>query len=364
MDENTIGGTVSRKHREHLILVLVSILITLLLLELGVRILLPRPIGMRKWYDMRKSEVDGLGYEPVPNSSFILVYDQDPYGTLPKDLQMVHKINSMGMRGPEWPPLQDDGAIRVLVIGDSFAFGEGVAYENIFPTLIEERLQERSPSDVRYRVLNAAVSGYGTSQELVQLERLIPIVQPRTVLVAYVLNDPIMDDGSPMIGDDDLIHQNEKLKGGIFQSLKSSSVLLRHTTSALSSSHQTEVVEEWYRSYYVGDHQDQWEKASGELERMSQLCRERDIGFIVVVFPLFHDLKDYPFRDVHDTITSFCRDHGIEVIDLMRLFEGMTTQELWVHPLDHHPNARAHGLVADALMDIIRSQTVNGTSRT
>ena len=72
---------------------------------------------------------------------------------------------------------------RVLTLGDSFAFGHGVADHETFSALVQER------SRGRLAVVNAAVPGYGVFQELSLLKRIVDDVVPRFVVVTVVEGD-------------------------------------------------------------------------------------------------------------------------------------------------------------------------------
>ena len=63
----------------------------------------------------------------------------------------------------------------VLAIGDSMTFGEGVEVDDAFPALLERATGTR--------VYNAGVPGYGSGQMLAALDRLLPRLHPRLVLL-------------------------------------------------------------------------------------------------------------------------------------------------------------------------------------
>jgi hypothetical protein len=74
----------------------------------------------------------------------------------------------------------------------------------------------------------------------------------------------------------------------------------------------------------------------------------------VVLMPLFFRLDDYPLRPVHDEIARWCAEEGIPLLDVLPLFEGYDARELIVHPMDHHPNARAHRVIGEATARFFR----------
>lgn len=105
------------------------------------------------------------------------VRDADPYG--PSSLNS----NSAGMRGlDEFTEQPADGTTRIVLIGDSFAFGEEVADHETFAHQLEELLPQ-------VEVLNLGVHGYGHDQMLVYLREEGLRYHPDIVIVGFVQDD-------------------------------------------------------------------------------------------------------------------------------------------------------------------------------
>ncbi len=84
-----------------------------------------------------------------------------------------------------------DRAVSVLALGDSFAFGWGVAFEEPFQSLIEQQLRRT----VSGRVVNTAVPGAGPSDQLRLLRKLFPSEKPAVVLMALFVGNDFTDVG-------------------------------------------------------------------------------------------------------------------------------------------------------------------------
>jgi lysophospholipase L1-like esterase len=90
--------------------------------------------------------------------------------------------NSWGFRGPEIALEKPSGRCRVLVLGDSFAYGVGVENDETFSAVLEQM-------EPRLQVLNAGVNGYGTAQELLFLVEKGTDFSPDLVIVSFFWND-------------------------------------------------------------------------------------------------------------------------------------------------------------------------------
>lgn len=102
------------------------------------------------------------------------------------------EINAQGFRGADWSE-SSNGRPRILVLGDSFAFGWGVEEAQCFTSILQRRMPQ-------WEILNAAVSGYGTDQEVLLLEQISTRVKPDLVVVEFCTNDLFENMQSSMYG--------------------------------------------------------------------------------------------------------------------------------------------------------------------
>lgn len=103
------------------------------------------------------------------------------YRTMPGQKLPYLTVDSRGYRGPEIEDLPS-GAGRVVVVGGSAAFGYGAPSDaDALPARLSERL--------RLEVVNAAVIGFGSGQELSYLASELIDLKPRLVLAFDGYND-------------------------------------------------------------------------------------------------------------------------------------------------------------------------------
>jgi hypothetical protein len=57
----------------------------------------------------------------------------------------------------------------------------------------------------------------------------------------------------------------------------------------------------------------------------------------------------YPYSSIHDLVVDLGKAEGFQVLDLRWDFMGRDPAEFWVHAVDHHPNEKAHAIIAARL---------------
>ena len=99
------------------------------------------------------------------------------------------EISSQGLRDDEVAIPRTDDALRILVLGDSVAYGPHVPPQRTFPNQLERILSERTGAPVE--VVNTGVTGYTTFNELQYYKQEGRRFDADLVLLAFVLNDVV-----------------------------------------------------------------------------------------------------------------------------------------------------------------------------
>jgi hypothetical protein len=93
------------------------------------------------------------------------------------------RTNSLGFRGAaEIDPVEPPGRVRVVCVGDSFAFGEGVGDD-------EAWCHELAAIDPRLQAVNLGQSGYGVDQSYLRYDRDAAAIEHSVVLFTFTEDD-------------------------------------------------------------------------------------------------------------------------------------------------------------------------------
>jgi hypothetical protein len=248
-----------------------GVLIGLMLAEMTVRLVAPQHPS---WLDIF-AKTDSPPFGLMPNAERIISTGETNW-TVYTDAQ--------GFRCAAHPLAPADAPL-VLVLGDSYAFGMGVNYEQTFPGLLEKSMGGK------YRFLNTGVPSYGPTQYRQVLERqLARGAKPAAVLVVtYTGNDfhdCIWDKNLPVR--DGILGNDASVRGFIKRHLH----LYRLVSRAYHTSHEKEMAQwphhaELYRpgEWETGKLKGANELYQLEFARISALCRSRNIPLLACIIP-------------------------------------------------------------------------------
>lgn len=149
-------------------LLIASVLLSLLLLEVGVRI-------YAVMFFPRMMELDDrLGWRHAKDSKKTFVNE---FGE-----KVLVVQNAYGNRGMPYRRDMDNGSYRVLAVGDSFTEGVQVSEQDLFTRQMEL-------SDSGLEVTNVGVGGYGTIQEYLYIAEEGLRFNPNVLMLMFYEND-------------------------------------------------------------------------------------------------------------------------------------------------------------------------------
>jgi hypothetical protein len=162
----------------------------------------------------------------IINYSFPTFYSPDEYrgwvltpgieGWYRKEGESYVKINSDGLRDAEHAKQKPENTLRVAIIGDSYAEALQVPMENAFWKVAENRLQNcPALGGKKVEMINFGVSGYGTAQELITLQRQVWDYAPDVVILAVTTNNDVTDNSRVLKKTDEIpyfVYRDGKLE--------------------------------------------------------------------------------------------------------------------------------------------------------
>lgn len=252
---------------------------------------------------------------------------------------------------PQRRPARRPGVARVLLVGDSFAAGEGVGPGEDLGSALERAWRDAGPVEVIHRTRPGL--DFWT-------ERLWYLDDgawwaPDVVLWVWVLNDLLGSNpwAQPVPGTydrswDDLIVDRSG------RAPRSASALFDLVARARSGA----VVGPWVEGVYARGHDpahnaEELDAAEAALREVASQLAARGARLVVVIHPMLHALDAYPFAEAHAEVARRARRAGAEVVDLLPVFAGQDARDLWASPADHHPRAEAHAASAVALVEAV-----------
>ena len=289
--------------------------------------------------------------------------------------EFVTKVShdSHGFRGAEVSPTPAPGRTRILVLGDSFAYGVGVEDDETFSAVLARR-------DPTLDVINAGVNGYGTNQQLLLLRDQGRQLQPDVVLVAFFWNDAANNLHSHVrfrLEDGKLVYPTP-LDLPAEEIVAPRRPVLRQSYTYRFASDRLKVLgfrlkgllgrpqaASWLRE---GEHAEAWELAFALLREVNRVATEAGARMALVIIP--DQVQVHPGFEtvglteddyqVQDRLLRFAKQEGVPAIDLLPALRAdhAAHGELLYYRRDRHLTARGHEVAARAIYEGLRSSGV------
>lgn len=264
-----------------------------------------------------------------------------------------YNINLLKFRDLEHNIEKDNNTYRILVLGDSFAYGIAVPFEKIFPRLIEQNLNKNF-NNAKIEVINCSQPGWNTEKEVNFCTEVFLPYKPNLVILSYVLNDTecLMHHKELTLNFWNKISFREP-QFPLMKYLFVKSELIRYIYSRVES---TRIKKEWLAGKFLFYREDNlcYKYFKRAVNKLSKLKTQNDFNVLVIIFPYFNvSLNGYPFIELHKQVKNIFAEVGFDVIDLYDYYKKYSSEELRACSLDAHPNELAHSIAATVIANYI-----------
>ena len=260
--------------------------------------------------------------------------------------------SDQGLRDRHYDLVPPPGKLRVAVVGDSFARGEGVPVERSLPKQLEALLGAD-----QYEIMNVGFAGLGTAEEVTRAQETVRLTKAQRVLLVFIPNDirltPELGQRQESINDLILFQDKYLAKLNEQRWYRRSPLVIQLVGASFEMRRITQETVKWYLdSYDPACNPEGLRLLAADFRALASIP---DCRVSVVIYPLMFGLEgDYPFGPIHSRVARMVREAGLPVLDLAPAFKGQKASALQVHPSDHHPNSRAHAVAAQAICQWLR----------
>lgn len=243
----------------------------------------------------------------------------------------VFKTNQEGYRDQAYSTSKPANTIRGVVIGDSFTMGSGVNLEDVYHSIIEDKLNQGA-TGIKYELLNFGVSGYNLLSYLGNIEHKVAAYEPDFIIIGFCANN------------DFILPKETQITGEFVPKVP------KTRTSNFFTSYLKEIIQDTY-----------WPKAPSKAIRQG-LGEEQEV-FIQEIFSQFQaysDANQIPFfinylsiikdNGNADIIKKIAQQNNLYFVDAYDQLDLHHLDKYRVHRLDQHPNRAANELFANALL--------------
>jgi hypothetical protein len=273
-------------------------------------------------------------------------------------------VNSSGYRGRELPQPKTGHGTRLVVLGDSIAFGLGVSDHETFSSLLDSR-------DNGVEVVNLAVQGFDPGQELLVLLRDGLRYAPDVVVLAFCVSNDYAEAMLPVsLYDGTSLKPRFRLVGNRL-TLAALPPLRFPTAARVWLSDYSHLFNraamlwrpaapraaDWHERYQqaMRDEGDALRLSLALVREMSRVCRERGIAFLIAAFPDRSSYRQNP--PIVERFLSGLATDGIATLDVSARFRARGLR-MGAVALDGigHLSPLGHAVVSEELERQVGSQ--------
>lgn len=288
--------------RRKVVFALMPLVVTLAVIEIGLRLFGPA--------------------EKLPRVIFVEP-DADLIWRLKPTPAGPYQTNAHGFRDDE---LRLGADRKILLLGDSVTWGDGVLREHSYPFLLEGKLVAGDPGR-SFEVINAGVPGYSTFQELALAQRLVPELRPDLIVLQFCLNDVVeryttvaeYGGEGTFLG----VDTRATVKGVYGWMLRHSRAFawFGGVVQGLARDREAYDVRKLAQDPLGPELEAAWERTLAELDGIRRVAERHHVPFVLLVVPYLFQLEGLDvWSQPQRRLQAYATTHGVPIIDLLPQF--------------------------------------------
>lgn len=237
------------------------------------------------------------------------------------------KTNAQGLRDKDYSVEKPENTYRIAVIGDSLTMAEGVAQENAYHSLLEEKFNQEK-NELKYEFINFGVAGYSLVQYLSTIKRKVLNYKPDLILVAFCgANDSKL----PNLDAFNKPYQVKSEGNGFFHF------------------HSFELLGNVYKDLYkklkgrVPGYNADANYVEGKFQELAAISKENGVPIVIAFIENKSASTDFQL------IQDLGKKYELQVINGTKNFPKKLSTEHMIYLTDGHPNAAANRILAENL---------------
>jgi lysophospholipase L1-like esterase len=263
------------------------------------------------------------------------------------------EINRLGLRDRDHPRVPPPGVRRLLALGDSQTFGNGLALADTWPKQLERELQRRAGAP-RWEVVNGGLPGSATWQQEIVLRRVSDAYALHGFVLGFYVNDVLPLPDSRQVAATEITNTGSKRAAYL---LKRSALFVaaweaRHPLRAWLSGERSS----WEETILTGVPDARieagWRQVELSLADMKRLAAERGLDFWLLALPRRDQVAGAQAgRAYQRRLAELCARLGLRFFDALPVLEAAYAEHgdrLFI-PWDGHNSALANAAIARAL---------------
>jgi len=333
----------------NLILLVGSIILSIAFSEMVLRVILPKPVVWK-----------------FPQENYI--YDPEiGHWLKPDQHAFTHDklviTNSIGIRESEHTLWPTPGTNRILALGDSQTFGNGLELSDTWPKQLETELNQLN-NNLQFEVINSGIPGSDTWQHEIILERMISNYHPDIVILAFYVNDVVK-----RFTPNPSIHESgDEFKYRVIYTIKQSVLLLtlREAFQTIRQILSPTVAYLRQQALLNGedgyDIQEAWRQVEESISAMKMLTDNNNISFMIASLPRRDQIDGrLSWNAYNNNIQAIAEQYDIPFASMLEPLQQaykIHKRELFI-PWDGHNSKIANKFIAQKMSNILGSTVQN-----